>query len=395
MLHNILARLKLLPVYQYILYFCLAVLGYFIFIFKLGSLTSDLSPAEVSARANSHSLSTIINDPLYAPHHLLQYLFTHFTSSSPFFLRLPSVLLGLIFISIFYFFVRSWFGKKIAFFTSLIALSTPIIMLSARSAAPSILLLSPLAILAIYSYLEKSKTDQAYKLILFALTIGLITYTPGMIWLLVLGAIYKRSDLIKKVSDFKPQYKSIAIALFLAIIAPLIYGLWQHPELIHTWLATPDQWPHVIEAFKQFGWAISSLFIKTPVHIDAIIARLPILDVTQVILLVFGSYAMMRLARARIHALVSIIIFSVLITSINSNPTYLMIGLPAVLIFMAAGLRYLLVEWKAIFPKNPIPKYLALSLISLIVGIHLLYGLTYSLSAWPKSEATKHIYVIK
>lgn len=395
MLQNILARLKSLPIYQYILYFGLATLGYFFLFFRLGTLTNGLSPAEVSAQTSSQSLSVIIDNPLYAPHHLLQYLSTHFISTSPFYLRLPSVLLSLIFLSLFYFFVRSWFGRKIAFFTSLIALSTPIVILSARSAAPSILLLSPLVILAIYSYLEKSKTNQSYKLILFALTVGLITYTPGMIWLLALGGIYKRSDIIKKIFSFKSWYQSLAVAVFIMIIAPLSYGLWRHPGLIRDWLLIPSQWPDLIEVFKQFGWAISSFFIKTPLHIDTIIARLPILDVTQVILLIFGGYAMMRLARSKIYSLISIMISSIIFASINNNPTYLLIGLPAILIFLAAGLRYLLVEWKAVFPKNPIPKYLALSLISLIVGIHLLYGLTYSLSAWPKSEATKNIYVIK
>lgn len=395
MLKNIFDRLKALSTSQYFLYLGLIVVTFFIFLFRLGTLTNGLSPAEISATTSSHSLNSIINSPQYGPHQILQFFFSHFISHNAFYLRLPSVIFGIFFIWIFYYLAKSWFGKTIAIYSSLIALSTPLIILSARSATPVILLLSPLALLATYTYLEKNKSNLEYRLVLLAITTALLMYIPGMIILVVLGFMFKRKKLVPQIRSVNMKYKSLSLLVFLLLITPLIFGLSHHLNLIRPWLLIPDNWPHVFVVLKQFGWAFLALFYKTPTHIDLNIAKLPILDVTQIILLVFGSYAMARLARTKIYPLIFLVLFGLIGATINNNIFYLMIGLPGLLVFMSAGLRLLFVEWKSVFPKNPIPKFLALSLISLIVGLHILYGLAYSLSAWPKTEATKSTYMIK
>jgi hypothetical protein len=69
--------------------------------------------------------------------------------------------------------------------------------------------------------------------------------------------------------------------------------------------------------------------------------------------------------------------------------------LPALAILSAAGLRYLYIEWRSIFPRNPLPLSFALVIISLLVGLQVAYGLRYSLVAWPHLAATKQLYVLK
>lgn len=395
MLKNIWERLRLLPAIQYFSYLGLVILGFFFFLWKLGSLTPGLSSAEAAAMATSKSLTTVINSPVYEPFYLLQYTLTHFFGSSWFYLRLPSVLLTIGFIWAFYYFVRSWFGRTIAVFASLLAFSTPLLILSARSATPTIMLLSPVVFLAIYTYLEKTKKLLSYQLLIFMAILTPLMYVPGMMMLLIAGIIYKRKQLVYQLRPVNNKFKYISGAMFLLLIAPLVYGLVHHPEFIKSWLLLPEVWTNMLTTAKQLAWSVLAIFFQTPRHIDLNIARLPLLDVTEIILIIFGGYAMYQHARKRISALLILILFSIVAAAINQNTVLLLIGLPAFLIFMAAGLRYLLVEWKAVFPKNPIPKYFALIIISLIVGTHLLYGFTYGLSAWPKTEATKSIYVIK
>lgn len=62
---------------------------------------------------------------------------------------------------------------------------------------------------------------------------------------------------------------------------------------------------------------------------------------------------------------------------------------------MAAGLRYLYIEWRHVFPLNPFAHSMALGLISLVVAASLLYGARYSLTAWPHSAEAKSSYVLK
>jgi hypothetical protein len=100
-------------------------------------------------------------------------------------------------------------------------------------------------------------------------------------------------------------------------------------------------------------------------------------------------------ARNKALALASAILFAILAAGLNNNLRLLALGLPAVGIFMAAGLRYLYIEWRSVFPRNPIPKSLAWLLMVLVVSVQLIYGLSYSLIAWPHTDATKTTYVVK
>lgn len=380
---------------KFLVYTGVAVLAFFLYFWRLDSLTKGLSLAEISARSSSSSLSAIVDNPLNAPHHLLQYLFTHLGGNSAFYLRLPSAILALLLMWSFYYLVRTWFGKIIGALSTIVAASSPLVILSARSATPEILLLSSLAVLATYTWLKRTKTKKdAAWIILCVLAAGII-YVPGGLWLLIFSLVFGRNLLERVLSKVNSHYKVLGIFLALLIIAPLFYGLFKHPGLIRPLLLIPGDWPFVVDILKQFGWAISALILRAPSHIDLIIARLPVLDATQIVLLIFGIYAMGRLARAKSYSLASLIILALVASSINHNITYLMLGLPAIFVFVAAGLRYLFVEWRTVFPRNPIPKYLALSLMSLLVILHAAYGLNYSLSAWPNTDSTKNVYVLK
>jgi hypothetical protein len=146
---------------------------------------------------------------------------------------------------------------------------------------------------------------------------------------------------------------------------------------------------------KHLAWMITSLFFRTPYHDQMLIGRLPLLSVIQLALVVFGVYALYSAARKKAFWLSASVIMGVLLAALNNNLRLLFFSLPGLGIFMAAGLRYLYIEWRSVFPKNPIPKGLAIAMLAAVVTIQALYGLTYSLVAWPAAEPTKQVYVIK
>ncbi|MBI2588621.1 glycosyltransferase family 39 protein [Candidatus Saccharibacteria bacterium] len=381
--------------YKFFAYVGLTVLVFFLYFWRLDSLTKGLSQAELSARAASNSLQTIVESPLNAPYHFLQYLLTHFTSTTAFYLRLPSAILAVVLMWAFYYLAKAWFGKIIGVLSALIAASTPLVILSARSATPGILLLSPLALLAIYTWLEKPKTKTSVAWMALCLVAASTFYIPGGVWLVFGILIFKRRRVAAALSKISRRYKVLGLLISLLLIVPLVYGLAKHPSLIRAWLLIPSDWPSAVEGLSQLGWAVLALTLQAPSPSDLIIGRLPILDAAQIILLIFGTYAMGRLARAKIYSLVFLIVLGLIASGLNHSPIYLMFSLAAIFMLVAAGLRYLFVEWRKVFPRNPIPKYLALALMSILVGLHITYGLNYSLSAWPNTPSTKSLYVLK
>jgi hypothetical protein len=100
-------------------------------------------------------------------------------------------------------------------------------------------------------------------------------------------------------------------------------------------------------------------------------------------------------ARAKLLLMLSNIGLSVVVAGINNDLALLALGVPAAVLLMCAGLRYLYIEWKNVFPFNPIAKSLAIMLLLIVTLVQLSFGLRYSLIVWPHSLGTKANSVIK
>src|SRR3712207_221312 len=73
-----------------------------LYIWRLGSLTTGLSPAEASARESSARLSQISADPVFAPHRVVQWTLQEVGFNELFGVRLASVIFAGLFLCFFY-----------------------------------------------------------------------------------------------------------------------------------------------------------------------------------------------------------------------------------------------------------------------------------------------------
>ncbi|HZP55470.1 MAG TPA: hypothetical protein VFB03_01730 [Candidatus Saccharimonadales bacterium] len=178
-------------------------------------------------------------------------------------------------------------------------------------------------------------------------------------------------------------------------MALLIQAVINDPKILRSVLLIPDQWPTLIELIKNFAWMFVSMFWRTPNHADFNIARLPILNIMELVLIFFGIYALASKKRRITYLLVFFMLTSFLFAAINGSLYILSLALPPIAVFFAAGIRYLYLEWRQVFPINPFAKGLALGLILLVVVSQLLYVGRYSLIAWPHTTDTKNTYVLK
>ena len=371
----------------------LAAFIFFAYFWRLGTLTNGLSAGEAAARTASSSLQAIINDPSYGPHKIAQFISQKILGHGAADIRIVSVLSALFFLVCFYKLVRGWFGKMIGLFASLFLAATPWFILIARDGSPSILLLTPLAILASYYWLARSESSRAFYVLI--VTCALSLYVPGMIWLILLGLLLTRKDFSAHSANLNRISKYSAYLLAAFIIAPLIYASVNNLEIIKSIFLVPEQWASALISLKSIVWSFLALVWRTPTHADFIIGRLPMLNIAQIALATFGCFALYKLARPKMYLLVFIAAFGIITAGINRNLVFLTFALAAVAVALAAGLRYLYMEWKSVFPLNPIPKYMAIVLISSLALLHVSYGLRYSLVAWPNTTETRSTYVIK
>lgn len=390
-------RLKLLTI-------ALIISGLFfgLFIWHLGSLTPGLSPVEASARANSSGFSAIANNPINAPQRIIQLLFHHLDPNSISLLRLASVIWAGIFVLSFYKLACRWFGKVVGILGTVLFVSTPWFILSARSAGPMVMLLTPVAIAACYTWAIKHKEKVNLASIALATAVSLGLYSPGMLWFIAVAIYFTRKQLKVLITRASTSALLFSLLAILVITTPLIRAAVLDWEIIKPLLLIPSTFIGVYGFIKALAWSTLAIFWRTRSHVDVSIGQWPMLGVVQSVLLVFGSVAMFTQALAVGYMLLVFIVVCVLAAAINSPSIIgnnalplVFMALPVLSMFVTAGLRYLYIEWKTIFPRNPLPRALAISLMIALVTLQLSFGIRYALVAWPHTTDTLSLYVLK
>lgn len=369
----------------------------FVFYFwRLSSQTTGIGPKEYASRQISQSSAYVFDHGINAPYYLLQHgLVKGLRHHQTLGLRLSSALTGLLVLVALYSLLRNWFGRNTALCALVIFASTPWLVLSARTGGPDIMYFWTIVMLAIfYKWLKSGKKIRYWWIILcLAVVIGL--YTPGIIWLGLAAALLLRSVITAHLKRISRTYLIGGLLVGLLLLVPLVQALVAEPSRLKQLFLIPANWPGIAEPAKSIGWSLSALVWRLRAPIDISIDRLAIFNILQVVLALFGIYALGGRAKKLTYSLAGILLFAVLAAGLNHNPYLLSLGLLAVAVFMSAGLRFLYIEWRRIFPLNPFAKALALGLILVVVATHLLFALRFNLVAWPHTEAIKSSYVLK
>lgn len=368
----------------------IALIG--IFGWRLGSLTPGISSSEAAAVTQSTSLERIVDNPVFAPHKLLQLAAQQLEPTEVWMVRLPSVIFALAAVGCLYYILNRWFGRTIAGLAIAMAAVTPWFVLLGRDASPNIMFIAPVFIGASLLWLQKAKRWRKLAFYAMILAVGLSLYVPGMVWLILTALALKFRPFRQILKDTSRLHRSFGAVLMLIMLAPLIKAGVDEGSVGMTVLALPDHWPSVLTYIKSLAWSALAIIWKAPYHSDWYLGRLPALDIIQASLVAFGLYAMYALARPKAQLLVAVLGVGLYIEALNSNAAMFLLAMPALFVLLAAGLRYLYFEWHGVFPYNPIPRIIALALISLVAAIHILYGVRYALVAWPGSSETTTAY---
>jgi hypothetical protein len=362
-------------------------------IWRLGDLVPGMSDTEAAQKSLSSSLHSFGSDLSDAPFRLAQHLFFYIHPDKIVSLRLVSVMVALLISFCFFRLVQGWFGMSIGMLGAVIFVSLPLFAISARQATPQIMLFSPLILMYLYTRILKS--DSFWLWVLLSLSVGILLYTPGMIWWVIGAAAVSYRKLSAALSTASSRAAITFLALLCVLIAPMAVVAVKHPHFLKQVLLIPQSIATPAHLAARFIDMLGGLFVKMPYSSPLVVGRTPVLNILLLALIIFGAYAMKAAARDKAIALGIAVLYGVAAAAFTNSFIYLIYCVPALLIFITAGLRYLYIEWRTIFPRNPVPKTFALVLITAVSLSQLYYAWHYTLSAWPHSSAIKSAYMVK
>ena len=340
-------------------------------------LPGGLSTAEMASATQSASLSfsdpatlAVANLPYYAMESLIFSIF----GMSIFTIKLLSLVLALLSAIGFILLLRRWFKPNIAVLASLIAITTGQFLFIAQQGTPGILYVFwPIVLLLLGTQITRGKKYQFLWKILFAITAGLSLYTPLSIYpLIAIGlATVLHPHLRNIVRRLSKPRLAVASVVFLAILAPLVYGLLINPQLGLTLVGVPDVWPpdfaaNAITVLKQYFlfWDSGTGTLTTPVF-----------GLGSVILITLGFYRMVR-TRETTRSYLTVIWVICLLPVLLFNPAFTSVTFVPSMLMLAAGLTSLVGYWYRLFPFNPYARITGLIPIMILVFALSISGLS-------------------
>jgi hypothetical protein len=356
---------------------------------RLNTLVPGYADSEVHTYYSSLSVRGGLDNPLNAPFLLATKALLYLHPHSFLAVRLVSAMGGLIVLAIFATLLRHWHDDRTAIIGTLLFGLSSWFLHTARLGTPDIMQFGVFCLVACGFWLKHTNSWLA----LFACFAGVawLLYIPGMIWFVVVGIIWQWKSIDRV---FKRHLLVVTAAglVFLASLAPLVWGLYKHTALIKSFLALPEQWPAPLQIGKNLLLAPFHLFVHNATSPATWLGTAPIFDVFSLAMLILGIYLYLRHWRlARTPVFIMILLVAAGLMAIGSPITFSVI-IPLLYLLVAAGVSYLLGMWFMVFPRNPIARGIGWTLAGMVIGLVCVYHITHYFIGWPQATATHVVF---
>lgn len=360
---------------------------------RLGTLLPGYTQAEAQTFQSSTSLRGIFDQPVDAPFTLITYGLSYLSAHSYLFTRITAIIFGLATLAAFCWLAQYWFGRRTALFATILFGTSAWFLHTARLGTPDILLFGVLALIACSVWLKRTNSRVAL-LFCFAIASGLL-YVPGMIWIVAIGTIFYWRT-IRNAFRRELWLVSVGVFMILSALLPIAWAIYRTPELWKTFLGLPAVgWPNWSAVAHNLYEIPASFFVRffdaTP---DIWLGKLPILDVFSMAMVFIGGYVCIKHRRLTRVKLIGFALLVGLVLASLEGAVSISILVPFIYLVVAAGLGYIIEQWLKVFPRNPIPRFLAIGLISVAVLAASGYSLRHYFSAWPENRDTRAVYSV-
>ncbi len=365
-------------------------------VFRLSSLTyHKLAWSEILINQQSHSWHNIAANPLGGPLLVLERLTTYLDNASAFWLRLPSAIAGIIAIWFFYYIARRWFNRFTAVISSFLLMTSAIFLHLSRLAATDVLyLMAPLALISYATYSARRRATGAKQLPLWV-PIGLLSvglYIPAFIWLTLVVFIIQPNLLAIPWKTSSKAMRLFSVIFALLLLVPLVSAFVRQPsELIRSWLGLGTL-AHPTVMLHRLADIPYNLFLSGPTNRVLWLGRVPILPAAITVLILLGAYELATKRHRQGWLIGSLLLVSCLVSAVGGlTPLALFIG--PLYIIAAAGIRQLINQWFAVFPRNPFARSLGYIVIACFCAVMVAYGWHAYYVAWPHNSQTHQVFI--
>ncbi|MCQ2049424.1 MAG: glycosyltransferase family 39 protein [Candidatus Saccharibacteria bacterium] len=335
-----------------------------------------LTEAEMQSAITSYNIepdAVFSGNLVDLPYHLLQKLSIRLLGLTPFAIKLPSIIIGLLLGLMLILVLNRWFKNNVSLLASvLMILTTPFLFLAGSGTPLIMLVFWPILLLWIGSKIQGEKRPEPIFCFLFAFMLFLSIFTPYMCYFALFCVIFvlTQPHLRFVIKQLPKIPLSIVGAVILVGISILIVNAFNNPSatldlIFANNFETSQYFNNISTAFGYIlSWnhGIESIFL-TP------LISLPIFAIALVGL--FSTTKGFFASRNSIATL--LIIFSIFISGFRPDAIIFIIF--PVSILVAHGLKYILEKWYGLFPENPYARIFALIPLSIMFGLIIIPGL--------------------
>ena len=363
--------------HKFVIGYIVLMMAFVSILFTFPLIAQDgLSEAEMESATSSYHLSVkeaFDGSLVDMPYHFLQKASIRFFGLTPYSIKLPSMIIGLILGILLILLLNRWFKNNVSLLAScLVVLSTPFLFLAGSGTPLIMLVFWPTLLLWLGSKIQGEKRPKPMYSFLFAIVMAMALFTPYMVYFAVFCVIFViLQPHLRFVLRSLPKLPLIfTILIIMAGIAAIIINIFNQPSVLMELLAgknfdfnniIPNIVAGFTPVFKWFG-ECDSIFLA------------PLIGLPVLALALTGLFSTTKGFFASRNSIATLlIVFCVAITGLNSNAVVFII-LP-LSILTAHGLKYLLEKWYGLFPENPYARLSALVPLTILFGIIIIPGL--------------------
>jgi hypothetical protein len=355
---------------------------------RLWSITPGLSPVEQASSQATYGWTGLYHSPFDLPLNLVRSIVFSVAGHHGILLtRLPNVLFGVMTIVLFGILIKYWHGNRTAVLATVLFGCSAWLLHISRLASSDVLYLWAIPLLLVVQlYMLRSPTKPViwYGALI---SCGLLLYVPGMVLFVALSLYWQRQGIVAGWRRFSLWWQRLLyIFAGLAWLPVLLLHITKLTNL-KIWLGLPHNFV-LNDVGRQLAFVPVHLLVRGPLDSQRWLGHAPLLDAFTLVVTLGGIWFYVSHFRAiRSRILGSYWLLGIILVGLGGSAG-LSLLVPLVYIFAATGIAYLIHEWLAVFPVNPIARKLGIGLVVVAVGASCLYNLRAYFVAWPHDTTT-------
>ncbi|MBQ3432675.1 glycosyltransferase family 39 protein, partial [Candidatus Saccharibacteria bacterium] len=331
---------------------------------------SGLTQAEMDSAVSSYALSydaPMNGDLVDLPYRALQKVSIMLFGLTPYAIKLPSIIVGLMLGVLLILLLNRWFKNNVSLLAScLVILSTPFLFLAGNGTPLIMVVCWPTLLLWLGAKIQGEKRPKPSYCFLFAMALLAAIFTPYMTYFALFSVMFV---LLQPHLRFivKSLPKAPLILTGVLVVGGMVLlgmNVVNHPDTLMELLFAKD---YDISNFMNniiAGLTPAVSWRETPQSVFLA----PLLSIPALALALIGLFSTTKGFFASRNSIASVLlVFTLVITGFNPNAVIFFI-LPFA-ILMAHGIKYLLEKWYGLFPENPYARVAGILPLAVLFGI--------------------------